>query len=222
MSEDTIRVMLVDDHELMRDGVKRALDRIPDIEVTAEATDGGAALEMLKSQPVDVMLLDLHMPHMSGLQCLDRVTAEYPEVIVLMLTIEDSRDTAKQAIDRGAMGYVDKSIPASELAAAVRMAARNNIVVSGLTAPEGREAAGEQQTTAAETPPKPPGLGDLTSREWEILSLLTRGMTNAQISQELFLAPKTVKYHLTHVYAKLGVSNRTEAAMRVAQHHTPG
>jgi len=222
LAEGKITVMLVDDHELVRHGVRRALERVADIEVAAEAADGPTALEMLESQAVDVVLLDMHMPLMSGLECLDRVTAEHPEVVVLMLTIDDSRDTARQAIDRGAMGYVDKSVPAPDLANAIRMVARNNIVVSGLTGTDSRPMTGERRTTTPAAVPNLPGLEDLTSREWEILLLLTKGMTNDQISQELFLAPKTVKYHLTHAYSKLGVRNRTEAAMMVTRHRARG
>ncbi|MCZ7664090.1 MAG: response regulator transcription factor [Thermoleophilia bacterium] len=201
-----IRVMIADDHELTRSGVKHALDRADDIEVVAEASDGRSALATLEHNAVDVLLLDIRMPHLDGMACLDQVVTRWPEVAVLMLSIEDDRRVALDALQRGATGYIVKTIRPADLAATIRQAILGSVLMGG--AAVAHVAATESHRPA----------DDLTERELEILRHLALGQSNADIGDALCIAPKTVKYHLTNVYAKLGVANRTEAAAYALRH----
>lgn len=200
-----LRVIIADDHALMRSGIRHALELSADMEVTAEVGDGLALLQRLEEELPDVVLLDLHMPKLDGLLCLERISARWPELPVLVLTIEEDRAVAGQALERGAAGYIIKAINPHDLAAMVRQAAQGNVLFgTGGLSPTAR---------SVESP-----LDDLTDREREILGYLCTGLTNKDIARELFLTPKTVKYHLTHIFSKLGVSNRTEAATFAFKH----
>ncbi|MHB8868524.1 MAG: response regulator transcription factor [Thermoleophilia bacterium] len=197
-----ITVLIADDHELVRSGIRHALEQSDALEVVAEAATGAEVLEILARRTVDVLLLDVRMPVLDGLRCLDSVVRIYPSLPVLMLSVDEDPTTAQDALARGASGYVKKTIHPEDLAATVRALAEGTVVTRG-----GHEG----------TEPRPPLCG-LTEREIDVLRLLAGGLDNRAIAGELFVTVKTVKYHLTNIFAKLGVSNRTEAAGFAIRH----
>jgi two-component system, NarL family, response regulator LiaR len=210
-SIDPIRVAVVDDHELVRSGICGALGMSPEITVVGEAGDGSAALDLLQRQTVDVLLLDLHMPRMDGFTCLDEVKTRWPELPVIVLTVEEDPDVAVDVLRRGAAAYVPKFVRPDDLASLVRQVATGSVLIGGrrLTG----AMSGADRPAAA---PKPSH--GLTPREMEVLGLVAQGKSNADIAVGLFVTTKTVKYHLTGIFSKLGVHNRTEAAAFAHSH----
>ena len=206
--EGLIRVAVVDDHELVRSGICNALGMSPEIRVVGEAGDGLAALALLESLEVDVLLLDLHMPRMDGFACLDAVTVRWPSLPVIILTVEENDEVALDVMRRGAAAYVPKYVRPGDLAALVRQVAGGAVLIGGNRLASALGAAGRPGPGPEE--PKPPH--GLTQRELEVLNLVAQGMSNADIARTLFITTKTVKYHLTAIFTKLGVHNRTEAA----------
>lgn len=201
-----IRVLVADDHELVRSGIRQALRLAGDIEVVAEAADGLAALEALETHEVDVLLLDVRMPCLDGIGCLKEVVARWPTLPVLMLSVDETRETALEALRMGAAGYVLKSVRPADLAAAIRQAVDGTVFMGGptlATALDGRDTVDHH---------------GLTERELDILRLVAKGQSNIDVAQALYITPKTVKFHLTHIFEKLGVGNRTEAAAYALNH----
>ena len=194
-----IRVLVVDDHGLMVEAVRLALEREEDIEIVGEARRGGDVLpEVARRQP-DVVLLDIRMPDIDGLEVLEQLHESYPGVKVVMLSAIEDADVAREALRRGATAYVDKRTDPATLASILR-----------------RIATGESAGRAAGAPAPPgeaPPLGGvrLTQREREIIARVAAGCSNAEIGRDLFLSEQTVKYHLTNVYRKLGVDGRAGA-----------
>jgi len=199
-------VAVVDDHELVRSGICGALNTSPEIVVAGQAGDGLAALELLERETVDVLLLDLHMPRMDGFACLDAVKVKWPSLPVIVLTVEDDEQVAVDVIRRGAAAYVPKFVRPGDLASLVRQVATGSVLIGGGKLAGALAGGGDRQPAAAEA------RYGLTPRELEVLQLVARGDSNADIASRLFVTTKTVKYHLTGIFAKLGVRNRTEAA----------
>jgi two-component system, NarL family, response regulator LiaR len=206
-----IRVAVVDDHELVRAGICHALGLSPDIIVVGEAGDGLAALDLLQRASVDVLLLDLRMPRMDGFACLDAVASKWPALPVIILTVEEDPKVGMDVIRRGAAAYVPKFVRPSDLASLVRQVASGSVLMGGNRL-VGALASAEQTAV-----PDRPAHG-LTDRELEVLELVAQGKTNSDIARELFITTKTVKYHLSAVFSKLGVRNRTEAATFALSH----
>jgi DNA-binding NarL/FixJ family response regulator len=200
----TIRVLVADDHELVRSGIRQALGLATDIQVVAEAANGRDALDSLETHEVDLCLLDVRMPCLDGMSCLREIVARWPWLRVVMLSVDDSRETALEALRMGAAGYVLKSVRPADLASAIRQVAEGTVFMGGpaLAAVFDERDDADQQTTDH----------SLTERELETLRLVAQGKSNAEIARTLYITPKTVKFHLTHIFAKLGVANRTEAA----------
>lgn len=200
-----IRVVVVDDHELVRSGICHALGMSQDIVVAGQAGDGLQALDLLQAEEADVLLLDLHMPHMNGFACLDAVKRRWPALPVIVLTVEEDRNVALDVIRRGAAAYVPKFVRPADLASLVRQVATGAVIIGGNTL--------TQALTSVEAVAAPREVRQgLTDREMEVLELVAQGMSNSDIAQRLFVTTKTVKYHLTMIFSKLGVRNRTEAA----------
>ena len=196
----TLRVVLADDHPLVREGIRHALSYYEDLQVVAEADDGFAALRALETHATDVLLLDLRMPHLDGFGCLQEVRERWPDVRVLILSVDEDPELAVEALRRGASGFITKSVRPADLAAAIRQTVGGAVTLGG-----------PHLTMAVSTPP--PTEHGLTEREQQVLRLVAEGRTNAQIAKALFVSVKTVKYHLTSIFAKLGVANRTQAAL---------
>lgn len=217
---DKIRILLVDDHNLFRSGVKALLGRQPDFEVVGEASDGLEGYKRAKQLEPDVVLLDLDMPGISGREAVRMLTEELPRVQVLMLTVSESAEDLVHCIKAGARGYLLKNIDAEFFADAVRRAARGEAVIApGMT---GKLVAGLQKP--ADGPPAPALPHEkLTPREREILALLARGASNKEIARGLDLAESTVKIHVQGILRKLNLTSRVQAAVyAVEQGLAPG
>ena len=197
----TVRVLVVDDHPVVRGGVVGWLAAQDDIDVVGEAGDGLEALALVAEHEPDVVLMDLRMPRMDGVAATERLAVAYPAVRVLVLTTYDTDADIVRAVEAGATGYLLKDTPLPQLADAVRAAARGETV---LAAPVAARLVSRLRAPAVEAP---------TPRELEVLAGVARGLTNADIGRELFIGEATVKTHLLRVFAKLGVDDRTRAVM---------
>ncbi|WP_314252202.1 response regulator transcription factor [Streptomyces sp. DSM 40907] len=202
----TIRLLLADDHPVVRAGLRAVLDTEPDFAVVAEAATAERAVELAAREPVDVVLMDLQFgpgPGMHGSEATAQITARPGAPRVLVLTTYDTDADILAAVEAGASGYLLKDAPPEELAAAVRTAAAGQSAL----APAVALRLMDRMRTPAEA---------LTKRELEVLQLVADGLSNQQISKKLFLSQATVKSHLVHIYAKLGVDSRTSAVAAAA------
>ncbi|MFI6147716.1 response regulator transcription factor [Streptomyces sp. NPDC051109] len=200
----TIRLLLADDHPVVRAGLRAVLDTEPDFAVVAEAATAERAVELAASEPVDVVLMDLQFgTGMHGSAATAAITARPGAPRVLVLTTYDTDADILAAVEAGASGYLLKDAPPEELAAAVRTAAAGQSAL----APAVALRLMDRMRTPAEA---------LTKRELEVLQLVADGLSNQQISKKLFLSQATVKSHLVHIYAKLGVDSRTSAVAAAA------
>jgi DNA-binding NarL/FixJ family response regulator len=193
-----LRVVIADDHRLILDGTKRALEEDGGFEVVGEASTGERVLPLVGQTNPDLVVLDLRMPGMDGLLCLDQIKKRHPTVKVVVLSVSTDEKLIENVLKRGASAYIVKSVNPVDLPGALRQAVEGNVFST----------VGLPDVTAAGTA-KAAGL---TEREAVILGALARGLSNDQIAKELWVAEQTVNYHLTNDYRKLGVSNRTEAA----------
>ncbi|MCX4716887.1 response regulator [Streptomyces virginiae] len=202
----TVRLLLADDHPVVRAGLRAVLDTEPDFAVVAEAATAERAVELAAREPVDVVLMDLQFgpgPGMHGSEATALITARPGAPRVLVLTTYDTDADILAAVEAGASGYLLKDAPPEELAAAVRTAAAGQSAL----APAVALRLMDRMRTPAEA---------LTKRELEVLQLVADGLSNQQISKRLFLSQATVKSHLVHIYAKLGVDSRTSAVAAAA------
>lgn len=203
-----IRVILADDHALVREGLRRFLSEAVDIEVVGEAANGEEALELVEKVHPDVAVLDIQMPGLSGLQATREITARFPDVRVLILTAYDDDPYVFALLREGADGYLLKSADPDELLAAVRAVFRGEPALSpGITDKVIRQLREGKPAGAAEQVER------LTAREIEVLQLAAQGLTNKAIGQRLSISDRTVQGHLANMYAKMNVASRTEAVM---------
>lgn len=206
MTERAIRVVLADDHAIVREGTAELLERAGGIEVVGQATNGAEAVRLVERLRPDVLLIDLAMPGMDGLEATRRAREVSPKTAVLALTVHDEEAYVMAMLEAGASGYVTKAARGRELIDAVRAVASGETVLSPEIA--GRvlqRALGRGRREGEATP---------TARELDVLRAAARGLGNKQIAAELGLSPRTVQTHLTNLFAKLGVSTRTEAVLR--------
>ena len=210
----TIKVLIADDHNLVRQGIRQYLEMAGDIEVTGEAADGGEVLALLaKADPLpDVALIDLRMPGIDGVETCKRIREDYADVEVVMLSAYDDRQFVVESVRAGARGYVLKTRDADELIQTVRLVAGGNLVID----PQLVVALAEELSQVKERNRR---AETLTARELEVLQLLAFGRTNREIAEELELSPDTVKTHLTHIFEKLGESDRTAAVAEALRRH---
>jgi DNA-binding NarL/FixJ family response regulator len=194
-----IRVLIVDDHPVVRDGLHGVIAGEPDMEVVGEAGNGAEALARAAATDVDVVLMDLRMPEMGGVEAIKELRRTAPSVRVLVLTTFDTDRDVLPAVEAGATGYLLKDTPRAELLRAVRAAYRGEAVLSPAVAGRlmGRVRAPEPEV--------------LSTRELEVLALVAAGSTNREAAQKLFISEATVKTHLLHIYAKLEVRDRASA-----------
>ncbi|SFE54072.1 two component transcriptional regulator, LuxR family [Actinacidiphila alni] len=198
----TIRLLIVDDHPVVRDGLRGVFDGDPDFEVVGEAADGVEAVERAAALPVDVVLMDLRMPRMGGVEAIRALRDRAPDVRVLVLTTYDSDADVLPAVEAGATGYLLKDAPRDELVRGVRAAHRGQAVLAPTVAQKLLGHVRGPAVPAAEAP---------TERELEVLRLVAAGSTNKEAAKQLFISEATVKTHLLHLYAKLGVRDRASA-----------
>lgn len=200
-----MRVLIADDHPLILAGVKHALEEDDGFEVVAETQIGSQVLPLVSQTKPDLALLDMRMPEMDGLTCLDRIREQHPKVKVVILSVSTDPKLIQSILNRGASAYIVKSVNLQDLPSALRQALEGT-VYSAVGLPE---KAVEDEAAKA--------IG-LTERETTILKALARGLSNEAIGKELWVAEQTVKFHLTNIYRKLEVSNRTEAARYAYEH----
>ena len=193
-----IKVLLADDHRLILAGVRRALEEVDDLEVVGEAESGSQVLPLIHQTSPDLVLLDLRLPDMNGLTCLDQIRKRYPDVKVVVLSAFSDPEHVQAAFQRGATAYIVKSVNPVDLPSALRQALEETVY-------QGVRVIGDVSGATGE------GLG-LTERELSMLKALARGLSNQAISKEFWVTEQTVKFHLSNIYRKLGVANRTEAA----------
>jgi len=201
-----IKVLIADDHSLVRQGLRRYLEMAGDIEVLGEAANGQELLSLMSDgvgEP-DIVLLDIRMPEMDGLEAARRIAQKHPSVGVVMLTAYDDRQFVVEAVRAGARGYVLKARDAEHLIQTVRLVAGGNMVID----PQLVVALAEELSQVKERDRK---AETLTAREVEVLQLLAFGHTNKDIADQLFISPDTVKTHLEHIFEKLGAADRTAA-----------
>jgi DNA-binding NarL/FixJ family response regulator len=198
-----IRILLVDDHPVVRAGLSGLLSSQPDFVVVGEASNGLEALNMLERIGADVVLMDLRMPQMDGVTAIRQVRARFPKVQVLVLTTYDTDSEIVRAVEAGATGYLLKDVLREELFRAVRLCAKGEAVLSP---PVAARLLGRMRGPSQE---------NLSVRELEVLALVAKGLSNKEIARKLKISEATVKTHLLHTFEKLGVDDRT-AAVTVA------
>ena len=200
---DVIAVLIADDHPVVRHGLRTFLETLDDVEVVGEAGNGAEAVEQAARLVPDVVLMDLVMPELDGVEATRRIRAESPTTKVIVLTSFDADEQVFPAIKAGAAGYLLKDVRPAELAEAVRKASRGEALLApSVAAKLMQEVAGARSPAAG-----------LTERELEVLRLIARGLSNKMIARELVVSEKTVKTHVSNILAKLHLTDRTQAAL---------
>lgn len=201
-----IRLLLVDDHDVVRSGIRALLDAQEDMQVVGEAADGSAAIAAVTELRPDIVLMDITMPRMDGMEATRRMTECCDETAVLALTIHEGREYFFEMLNAGASGYVPKSAAADELLIAIRAVARGEVylhssVAQLLLQDHLRRSRGDHEDES---------MGTLTDREREVLTLVAEGLLNREIGDQLGISPKTVARHRENIMKKLGLHSRTE------------
>ncbi|CCJ34430.1 response regulator [Caloramator australicus] len=209
---EKIKVLIADDHELIRRGLERIISFEEDIEVVGEARDGREVLDILKSKAVDVLLLDINMPIINGIDVLKIVKKDFNNVRVILLTVENQNTIIKKAIEIGADGYILKDSAGSEIVEAIRRVySGENYIDKSLMSILFEDIKSKGKRTNI--------LDSLTKREREILYLISQGLSNKEIGERLFLSEKTVKNYTTNIFSKLDVRDRVQAAIIAIENH---
>ncbi len=202
MSEDA-KVLVADDHKLVREGICKLLNLFPGVEVIGEAEDGLEAVSLVRDHFPDLVLLDLNMPRMNGIDAIHKIKEISPQIKIIILTIHDDEEYVYKVTSAGAEGFVQKDITSEELEQAI-----NEVLEGGKVFPRSispaKDDTQEEKSNYREL---------LSDREFEVLSLLARGMSNKEIAEELYISEKTVKNHVSNVLRKLDVNDRTQAVI---------
>lgn len=206
-----IRVLIADDHHVVRRGLMFFLKTQKDMDIVGEASNGKEAVELTKTLKPDIVLMDLVMPEMDGIQATKRIKAKYPQIQILMLTSFSDRDHVIPALKAGAAGYQLKDIEPDDLAEAIRKLMRGENTLHP-------EATSQLQKAVEVVPLSPHEEHPLTPREQDVLAELTKGKSNREIASSLFVTEKTVKTHISNIFAKLEVQDRTQAALYAVKH----
>jgi DNA-binding NarL/FixJ family response regulator len=199
-----LKVLIADDHRLILEAIRLVLEQADDIEIVGETSSGSQVLPLVGRTNPDLVLLDIRMPEMDGLTCLDRLQKHHPGVTVVMMSSYDDSETIASALARGAKSFVGKMIDPRDLPSALRLVAQGAVY----RPVNGSEPAREGEAEKA----------GLTPSEQRVLEALARGLSNKEIAEELWLTRQTVKFHLTNIYRRLGVTNRTEAVRHAYKH----
>ena len=205
-----IRIVIADDHTILRDGLKQLLAAEPDVQVVGEACDGFEALELVRQRDFDVLLLDLSMPGRSGMELIKLVRTEKPKLRILVLSMHAERQYAVRAVKAGASGYLTKDSASMQLVAAIRKVAGGGAYISAEVAEELARSA----MPHAEGPPH----AALSDREYQVFQLLVAGKSVSDIATELNLSVKTVSTHKAHVFEKMGLANQAELIHYAIRH----
>ena len=215
MDSRKTRILIADDHTIFRDGLRRLLESEPEFQVTGEAGDGVEALQLAHQLKPDILLLDLAMPRMPGLETLRELSSQGSPVRTILLTAAIEKRQIIEALQMGARGVIMKDAATTLLMKGIRTVMNGQFWV-------GREAVADMVTylreKAAQQPPPPAKAYGLTKRELEILSTIVSGLSNKEIAQKVTLSEDTVKHHLTNIFDKVGVSSRLELALFAINH----
>ena len=206
---EPIRVLIADDHPVVRHGLRGFLDTYPDIEVVAEAESGAQTIDLVQEHVPDVVLMDLLMPEMNGVQAIERVVASSPTTRVIVLTSYTEDEYLFPAMQAGALGYLLKNVEPEDLVNAIRAAVRGHATLHPSVATRLIQAADRPEDEWAE----------LSERELDVLRLIARGMSNKEIAAALTLAEGTVKSHVSNILSKLQLAHRTQAALYALKRH---
>lgn len=215
------RLLITDDHALVRDGLRSMLEDEPGLEVVGEAANGREALELCRSLAPDLVLMDVRMPEMDGLEATRVIKQELPSISILMVTMHENPDYLLEALSAGAAGYVLKGASGDRLVNAIDRTLKGESPLNQELAAQLLRRLADKRGEEGQPPPQPQRRGDLgeklTPRETEVLGLLARGQSNRQIAQTLTISRSTVKVHVERVIRKLEVSDRTQAAVRAIE-----
>lgn len=212
-----VKVMLVDDHSLFRSGVRQLLQKQPGIEVVAEAADGLEGVKRAKTHQPDVVMLDLNMPGLSGLETLQLLRGELPQTAVIILTVSEEASELGEALRQGAAGFLVKNIDVDVLVSAIHKAARGESVIADcMTSKLVAEFRAHGPASSAPTPAA--DKDKLTPREREIVACLARGESNKEIARRLDVAESTVKIHVQSILKKLNLTSRVQVAVYAVEH----
>jgi DNA-binding NarL/FixJ family response regulator len=205
---DTVRikVLLADDHPLIIAGIRRTIEHLDDVEVVGEAHSGPELMQLVERRRPDIVLMDLKMPGVSGVEVIERIRQTWPDIKTVVLSACDDRATIDSALTAGASAYVLKSANAVDIASVLRQASSGAVFHAPSYRPSSSDAA------------LPSSLPVLTDRERSILAAVASGMTSAAISRDLWISEHTIKFHLTNIYRKLGVVNRAGAVRYALEH----
>ncbi|GGE18302.1 DNA-binding response regulator [Marinithermofilum abyssi] len=208
-----INVLLVDDHAVLRDGLSNIISLEEDMEVVGQANSGAEALQMIEELEPHVVLMDINMPGMSGVEAIRRIRAKNTQIAVLVLTMYDRDEYLYESIRAGATGYLLKDAPSSDVIEAIRSASRGESTLHPVMARKLLDnLSGEKKTDRR-------GNDDsLTPRELDVLQLMVKGLSNKEIAEQLFISDKTVKIHVSNILKKLGVKSRSQAIIYAIQH----
>jgi len=205
-----IRVLIAEDHALLRTGLEKLLSAHADVEVVGSVANGAEAVELAATTDPDVVLMDLSMPVLDGMEATERIVAANGDIAVVILTSFSDRDRIRQALDAGAVGYLLKDAEPDELLRGIRAAARGE-------SPLAPKVARAVLTDRSQTKSGP----ELTTRERQVLELVAAGLANKQIARRMGIAEKTVKSHLTTIFQRIDVNDRTQAALWAKEHMGP-
>ena len=214
MVSEPIRVVIADDHELVRAALRMVLEVEDDIELVGEARDGAEAVGLVRELNPDVVLMDIRMPNVDGLEATRRILRDASTTRVVILTTFDLDEYVYRALQAGASGFVLKDIPPEQLVASVRSAAAGEAMLS----PSVTKRLIESFVRTPPPGPPPPEIGELTPRELEMLKLVARGLSNAEIAAEAFVSEPTVKTHVARILMKLGLRDRVQVAVYAHEH----
>lgn len=219
----TIRILLIDDHTLFRSGIRALLQRQPDFEIVDEAADGVEGIKRAKQHRPDVILLDLNMPGLSGLEALHLLVEDLPDSAVVVLTVSEEAEELATALRSGARGYLLKNIETEALTSAIRRAAAGEPVISeGMTAKLVQQFRAPSLQAGAGRSHDGQGSAPLTAREREIVQGLVRGESNKEIARVLGVAESTVKIHVQNILKKLSLASRVQVAVYAVEHGLAG
>lgn len=207
-----IRILIVDDHSMIREGIRQLLELEGDIKVVGEAGDGKEAIQLIQQTPHDVVLLDINMPNINGLQVLEQLKQKRIQTKVLILTIHNEIEYLLKAVDIGVNGYVLKDSESSVLKTAINAVYHGETFIQPSLTPLLKENV-EKGTRRLQID------DSLTRRELQVLELLAEGLYNKEIAEKLFISEKTVKNHVSSIFKKIGVSDRTQAAVYAIKHN---
>jgi len=218
MSGKKLRLLLVDDQAMFREGLRTLLGLQPDFEIVGEAADGAAAVALARPNAPDVVLMDLRMPGVGGVEATRRLRAEFPQLKVIVLTTFEEDEEVFAALRAGAVGYLLKASPSVKLCEAIRLAARGESLLEPSVAAKLVAEFSRLAPKVPQAPLKSVALAEpLSARERDVLRFLTEGLSNKEIAGRLSIAEGTVKNHMSQVLGKLGVLDRTQAALRARE-----